>query len=124
MSSTRDLFTKLAASCTLLVASAAPAYAHDTDDVHHWFDHQRARTDGGEIGFFQAEQPQTPMAARPAPRPQPRVALSAPRNCLIEELKRGEGYVPEPCDAAAERRHWVVDEDKDDARRLGQAPSR
>lgn len=121
MSRTKTLLTKVTASAALLLAGfAAPAYAHETDDVHHWFDHQRARVEGGEVGILQAEQPAAPRAARVAAS----MAQLPPRDCLTEELKRGEGYVPEPCDPATESRRWVVDEDKDDARRLGLAPSR
>ena len=115
----RPLFIALAAT---LAASASTASAHVTD-LDHWFEHERARTDGNV-----EPQPLARAIARPAnggltsavTAAVPRGA-SAPRDCFVEELKRSEGYVPlVEClggRSLLAEEHWTTDEDKEHSRR-------
>lgn len=122
-----------ALGATLLASIGGYAHAHQTD-VHHWFEHQRALTDGGTVGLI--EPPISPQSAVNGDRgltgrhlrKRPAIAQAPAPDCFIEQLKMSEGYVPSgecpgwPSGLAAER--WVVDEDKQDGRHAEKALAR
>ena len=126
--------TKILASvfgATLFALASGTALAHESD-VHHWFEHQRALTDGGTVGLVEAEA-RAPSgngnggrAALPGTKRS--VAATAP-DCFIEQLQMSEGFVPsgactnDPARTLANER-WIVDEDKQQGRHAQGAPAR
>lgn len=104
-----------------LLAGAASAAAHETD-LHHWYEHQRALTDGGTVGIVEGGMAAPAPAVGPAQAPArgtPRRAAVAPRantDCFLEQLKLTDGNVQAICPAYEDRR-WVVDEDRRDGGR-------
>jgi hypothetical protein len=88
-----------------MVAFTNEAQAHP-GDVHHWFEHQRALSDGGPMiindsaPVKQAEV--SDERARPARQELSRAQGAT--DCFSEELKRGEGYIPPgDCDGPTRR---------------------
>ena len=101
---------KLSALVAAAIVSVIPwaAYAQEMGpqpmDLHHWFEHERAKIEGGDILLQTERFPHTVAAHR-----SPATATSkhehtrgvaetnwARPDCLLEELKRAEGYVPPP----------------------------
>ncbi len=111
----------------LFAGTASIAVAHEAG-LHHWFEHERARDEGANYWpIFESEGSNLSRADRPstaAPEAKENVIAAAP-DCLIEQLKVSEGYIPvRPCrDEYAERR-WVVDEDKELGRHAEQTRAR
>lgn len=108
-----------ALGATLLLGGASIAYSHE-GDVHHWFDHERARTvEGGPLPVYGTASPSNGANGGNGANG----AEAGLPDCLLETLKGSEGYVPRPCTdrrAAAEPRR-VVDGDAAGKRRLAQA---
>ena len=106
--------TKLISATTSVVMIASTAsLAHETD-VHHWFEHQRAQSDGGDLLLPQSTvviplrtEARSLAGARDAEIGQ------APSDCLIEEMKRTENYVPS---SACAYRRPLVDEGREEKR--------
>src|SRR5690349_3108168 len=101
---------KFSALVAAAVCSVMPwvASARETGpqpmDVHHWFEHERARIEGGDI-LQQTERfphtivaRQTATASPPPPQlGQGKTASGMVRpDCIVEEMKRTEGYLPKP----------------------------
>lgn len=122
MSRTKILSAAAALFGTTMLAATA-GFAHELD-VHHWFEHQRAFSDGGGMLLPQATlaaPSNTGARGRAGVRGTETSAAAAAPDCLIEQLKTTEGYIPSR--ACAEGRvqgladeRWVVDEDKEQRR--------
>ena len=85
-----------------MVALASEAQAHP-GDVHHWFEHQRALSDGGPMIVNETNPLKQAQARDERARPARQALFSAPgaRDCFSEELKRSEGYIPQAdCESA------------------------
>jgi len=88
-----------------MVTLASAAQAHP-GDVHHWFEHQRALSEGGPMIVNETNPLKQAEARDERARPARQALSSAPgaRDCFSEELKRGEGYTPPAdCDGEARR---------------------
>lgn len=109
-----------AAAATFLFAGSASA--HKTD-LAHWFEHQRALTDGGTVGLIE---PAATIFAAPATvaafrLPAPQRPLASAGDCLLQQMAVTDGAVtPVVCDARTDER-WIVDEDKQRGRPAEQA---
>lgn len=116
--------TMTALGALAFAAGAGVALAHETD-VHHWFDHQRALSDGGDV-FIESG---SPAMARPSngdpsiPRASGSkggVATATP-DCISEQLQMAEGYMPS---GACEGEHAARRRMADDRRELGRQAER
>lgn len=117
--SRKNILTAVATvfGAALFAASASVAFAHETE-VHHWFEHQRAQSDGGEMPVLATTYAQSgalpsnggrTSGVRPAER---RVDPTAP-DCLIERLQMTDGYVPSgKCPGGFADERWLGDEKK------------
>lgn len=88
-----------------MVTFANEAHAHP-GDVHHWFEHQRAFTDGGPMIVNETDSLKQAEASDERSRParQALFGAEAARDCFSEELKRSEGYTPKAdCESVARR---------------------
>lgn len=102
----KTIFTAAAiVGAASMVGFTNEAVAH-SGDVHHWFEHQRAISDGGPTivnetdALKQGEvRDERTRAAR-----QTLSSAQGTRDCFSEELKRSEGYLPQAdCDSPARR---------------------
>jgi hypothetical protein len=99
-----------------VIVAASPALAHETD-LHHWYEHQRAMTDGGTVGITERGEPLGDGNGG-ALRGWPRVTsgwTQSSRDCFVEQLRVTDGHVRAECPGLEESR-WVVDEDKQQRR--------
>lgn len=119
-----SISTALAAM--LFAGTASIAVAHEAG-LHHWFEHERARAEGTNWPIFEYEDSNSSRAGRKtaaAPEAKRNDIASAP-DCLIEQLKASEGYIPvRPCRDEYSDRRWVVDEDKELGRHAKQTRPR
>ena len=109
----------------LVVATAGPAMAHETD-IHHWFEHQRSLTDGGSVGLIDGPDAPAPAAngdgAPARKRAVEKPSAAAQLECFEEKLRMTDGYVPSGrCPAVYGDQRWIVDEDKQYGRPVGSA---
>lgn len=110
----RNRLTGIIGAAVILAAS--PALAHQTD-LHHWYEHQRAMTDGGTVGITERGEPLADGnggTLRGSPRADSKWTISS-RDCFVEQLRVTDGHVRANCPGLEESR-WVVDEDKQQRR--------
>lgn len=106
----RKLKTMLTVAAIAGAASMLPfsneALAHP-GDVHHWFEHERAKSDGGPTLVNEADSVKQGELRDERTRSTMQTLSRAQgvRDCFEEELKRSEGYSPRAdCDGARKTR--------------------
>lgn len=92
---TRPIPTLIRALGSILFAVAAGAAgAHEAGD---WFEHERARSDGNPFGITHPEAVEASNATLARQSSQGVRLPAATAGCLVEEMKKSEGYVASPC---------------------------
>lgn len=85
------------AGAASMVPFTNAALAHP-GDVHHWFEHERAMSDGGPMIVSEAEtrrQVEGKFERARVAGKEMGTNRSMAKDCFEEELKRGEGYTPD-----------------------------